>query len=159
MRCDSISKRVSFNLGKTTDEDVKEVLRQAFTAVEKSYLESIDDFLAERTSLQYEIPDDMNSYEAYQKFPHVVDKLKALNSELSAGTTAVIALVYGERLYVSNVGDTRALLCRTDGNGVLRVVQLSVDHDLRNEDELLRLSQLGLDVEKVRQGMNLNFQN
>ena len=40
-------------------------------------------------------------------------------------------------------------------NGVLRVVQLSVDHDLRNEDELLRLSQLGLDVEKFKQGIML----
>jgi hypothetical protein len=31
----------------------------------------------------------------------------------------------------------------------------SVDHDLRNEDELLRLSQLGLDVEKFKQGIIL----
>jgi hypothetical protein len=81
-----------------------------------------------------------------------VDKLNALNCELSAGTTVVVALVYSGRLYVANVGDSRALLCRTDSNGVLRVVQLSVDHDLSNEDELLRLSQLGLDVDKFRQG-------
>lgn len=64
----------------------------------------------------------------------------------------MVALVYKGRLYVANVGDSRALLCKTDSNQVLRVVQLSVDHDLRNEDELLRLSQLGLDVESVRQG-------
>lgn len=81
-----------------------------------------------------------------------VDKLNALNCELSAGTSAVVVLVYRGRLYVANVGDSRALLCKTDSNQVLRVVQLSVDHDLRNEDELLRLSQLGLDVESVRQG-------
>jgi len=74
---------------------------------------------------------------------------------LSAGTSVVVALVYSGRLYVANVGDSRALLCRTDSNGVLRVVQLSVDHDLRNEDELLRLSQLGLDVEKFKQGIML----
>lgn len=84
-----------------------------------------------------------------------VDKLNALNCELSAGTSVVVALVYSGRLYVANVGDSRALLCRTDSNGVLRVVQLSVDHDLRNEDELLRLSQLGLDVEKFKQGIVL----
>lgn len=81
-----------------------------------------------------------------------VDKLNALNCELSAGTSAVVALVYRGRLYVANVGDSRALLCKTDSNQVLRVVQLSVDHDLRNEDELLRLSQLGLDIESIRQG-------
>ena len=84
-----------------------------------------------------------------------MDKLNALNCELSAGTSVVVALVYNGRLYVANVGDSRALLCRTDSNGVLRVVQLSVDHDLRNEDELLRLSQLGLDVEKFKQGIML----
>lgn len=144
--------------GKTSDEEIKEVLRQAFFAVEKGYLDSMDDWLAERTSLQYEIPSDMSSYEAYRKFPHLVDKLNALNCELSAGTTAVVALVYRGRLYVANVGDSRALLCRTDTNGVLRVMQLSVDHDLRNEDELLRLSQLGLDVEKFRQGSRLGNQ-
>ncbi|KAJ9592964.1 hypothetical protein L9F63_015334, partial [Diploptera punctata] len=144
--------------GKTSDEDIKEVLRQAFIAVEKGYLESVDEWLAERTSLQYEIPAGMSSYEAYQKYPHLVDKLNALNCELSAGTTAVVALVYSGRLYVANVGDSRALLCRTDTNGVLRVMQLSVDHDLRNEDELLRLSQLGLDVDKFRRGSRLGNQ-
>lgn len=86
-----------------------------------------------------------------------VAKLNALNCELSAGTTVVVALIYCGRLYVANVGDSRALLCRTDSNGVLRVVQLSVDHDLSNEDELLRLSQLGLDVDKFRQGNPVLF--
>jgi TAK1-binding protein 1 len=46
--------------------------RQAFIAVEKGYLDSVDDRLAERTSLQIEIPDGMTSYQAYQKFPHLV---------------------------------------------------------------------------------------
>lgn len=76
-----------------------------------------------------------------------------MNYELSAGTSAVLALVYNGRLYVANVGDSRALLCKTDNNQVLRVVQLSVDHDVRNEDELLRLSKLGLDPELVKKGI------
>lgn len=62
----------------------------------------------------------------------------------------MIALVRNNKLYVANVGDSRALLCRTDENGVLRVIQLSSDHDLSNEDELLRLYNLGLD--KISQG-------
>lgn len=65
----------------------------------------------------------------------------------------MVALVYKGRLYVANVGDSRALLCKTDSNQVLRVIQLSVDHDLKNEDELLRLSQLGLDGKLIRQGV------
>ncbi|KAK0082632.1 hypothetical protein PV325_010080 [Microctonus aethiopoides] len=144
--------------GKTTNEEVKEVLRQAFIAVERGYLDSIGDLLAERTSLQFDIPDGLNSYETYQKFPDAVDKLNALNCELSAGTSALVALVYRNRLYVANVGDSRALLCKTDSNQVLRVVQLSIDHDLRNEDELLRLSQLGLDIKSIRQGSHIGNQ-
>ncbi|OAD59872.1 TGF-beta-activated kinase 1 and MAP3K7-binding protein 1 [Eufriesea mexicana] len=110
--------------GKSTNEEVKEVLRQAFIAVERGYLDSIGDLLAERTSLQFDIPDGLNSYETYQKFPHLVDKLNALNCELSVGTSAVVALIYHGRLYVANIGDSRALLCKTDSNEVLRVVQL-----------------------------------
>jgi len=91
------------------------------------------------------------SFSEFFKF-FQVDKLNALNCELSAGTSAVVALVYKGRLYVANIGDSRALLCKTDSNQVLRVVQLSVDHDLKNEDELLRLSHLGLDIESIRQG-------
>lgn len=87
-----------------------------------------------------------------------MDKLNSINCELSTGTNAVVALVYGGRLYVANVGDSRALLCKTDSNQVLRVVQLSVDHDLRNEDELLRLSHLGLDVNSIKQGDLLKLQ-
>lgn len=64
-----------------------------------------------------------------------------------------MALVFGGKLYVANVGDSRALLCKTDNNQVLRVIQLSVDHDLRNEDELLRLSHLGLDIDSIKQGI------
>ncbi|XP_043275797.1 TGF-beta-activated kinase 1 and MAP3K7-binding protein 1-like [Venturia canescens] len=144
--------------GKTSDEEVKDVLRQAFNAVERGYLDSIGDLLAERASLQFDIPDELNSYEAYQKFPDLVDKLNAINCELSAGTSAVVALIHAGRLYVANIGDSRALLCKTDENHVLRVIQLSIDHDLRNEDELLRLSHLGLDVESIRHGSHLGNQ-
>lgn len=42
---------------KSNPATVKEVLRDAFLAVERSYFESIDDLLAERAKLLYEIPD------------------------------------------------------------------------------------------------------
>ncbi|OXU29520.1 hypothetical protein TSAR_003832 [Trichomalopsis sarcophagae] len=144
--------------GKSTDEEVKEVLRQAFIAVERGYMDSMGDLLAERMSLQFEMPDGLNVYEAYQKCPDLVHKLNLINYELSAGTSAVVALVYNNRLYVANVGDSRALLCKTDSNQVLRVIQMTVDHDLRNEDELLRLSQLGLDIKSIKQGSHLGNQ-
>lgn len=144
--------------GKSTDEEIKEVLRQAFLAVEESYMASIDDRLAERAKLQMDIPADLSEYEAYKKYPHLVDRLKTLNGELACGTTAVVALVCGGRLFVANVGECRALLCKTDENGVLRVLQLSADHNLTNEDELLRLRQLGLDVDRIKQEHRLGNQ-
>ena len=45
------------------------------------------------------------------------------------------------RLYVANAGNSRALLCRTDPEeegGTLRVFQLSLDHNLNNEEECKR---------------------
>lgn len=106
--------------------------------------------LAERTSLQCDIPDGLNSYEAYQKVPDVVEKIKKINQDLSSGTAAAVVLIYANKLYVANVGNCRVLLCQTDSNNVLKVVQLSIDHDLKNEDELLRLSQIGINVENLR---------
>ena len=50
-----------------------------------------------------------------------------------------------------DLGCSRALLCKADEGGTLRVSQLTVDHNLSNESELRRLLQLGLDVEKLRQ--------
>ena len=94
----------------------------------------------------------MKSYEAYQQYPNIVNQLREVNARLSASTSAAIALIFKGNLYVANVGDCRGLLCKIDTDGVLRVVQLSVDHNLSNEDELLRLSRTGLNVDKLRQG-------
>ncbi|GAB6027234.1 hypothetical protein CHUAL_001521 [Chamberlinius hualienensis] len=97
----------------------------------------------------------LNQYEAYKQFPHEVDRLQAINLEIAGGTTAVVALIHNKRLYVANVGDSRALLCREDPPGCLVVEQLSVDHDLKNEDERLRLKDLKLDLEKLLNGRTL----
>jgi TAK1-binding protein 1 len=127
---------------KKTDEDVREIIRQAFISVESGYMQSIGDLLAER--LQYEIPEGMSWYEAYRKVPHIVENIKRINCALSSGAAVAVALIHNNKLYVANVGNCRVLLCKTDANSVLKVVQLSVDHDLKNEDELLRLEQLGM---------------
>lgn len=42
---------------KVSPEAVKEVLREAFLAVERSYFESVDDLLAERANLLCDLPD------------------------------------------------------------------------------------------------------
>lgn len=126
------------------------IFRQAFNSVEKAYMESIYDSLAERTSLQCDIPEGLTYYEAYQRVPEVVENIKKINQDLSSGTAVAIALIFNNKLYVANVGNCRVLFCHTDHNCVLKVIQLSVDHDLKNEDELLRLSQIGLDADNLR---------
>lgn len=72
--------------------------------------------------------------------------MKELDEELSCGTGAAIAILKNNRLYVANVGENRLLLCKTDKEDVLRVVQHTVDHNLTNFDEVLRLTNLGLKI-------------
>ncbi|XP_075986771.1 TGF-beta-activated kinase 1 and MAP3K7-binding protein 1-like [Anticarsia gemmatalis] len=139
-----------------TDEEIRERLRNAFISVEKAYTENYDGMIAERTSLQYQLQ-TLNETQVQQN-QSILARLKEIDCHLSGGAAVVIALVHNNKLFVANVGDTRALLCRTDENDVLRVVQLTVDHSLNNEDELLRLSQLGLDVNKLRNAQYLGNQ-
>ncbi|XP_037090762.1 TGF-beta-activated kinase 1 and MAP3K7-binding protein 1-like [Pollicipes pollicipes] len=139
----------------SSDESVCVALQQAFLAVEKGFFEMIDEALAQRAMLLSEIPAGLTEFEANRDHPAAMQKLTQLNSRISGGTTAVVVVVHQNRLYVSNVGDSRALLCKTDENGILKVLQLTTDHTLTNEDELLRLQQLGMDVTPLRQGETL----
>lgn len=139
------------------DEEIRERLRNAFISVEKAYIENYDGMIAERTSLQYQLQ-TLNETQISQNCDNILSRLKEIDQHLSGGATVVIALVHNNKLFVANVGETRALLCRTDDNSVLRVVQLTVDHSLNNEDELLRLAQLGLDVNKLRNAQYLGNQ-
>lgn len=141
---------------KKTDEEVRDIIKQAFISVESGYMQSIGDLLAER--LQYDLPEGLNSYEAYQKVPHIVETIKRINSQLGSGAAVAVALIHQNKLYVANIGTCRVLLCKTDANSVLKVVQLSVDHDLKNEDELLRLAQIGINREGLRNSTYLGNQ-
>ncbi|CAG2235062.1 TGF-beta-activated kinase 1 and MAP3K7-binding protein 1-like [Mytilus edulis] len=134
-----------------TDEEIKEILYQAFIAVEKSFFESIDHIFAEKTTIQLQLPEGISHYEACKQYPDTMKQLDNLEKEISGGTTATVSLIYKNKLFVANVGDTRALLCITDQEGMLRVMQLSVDHSLVNEEECNRMALLGLDMEKLKQ--------
>ena len=102
----------------------------------------------------------LSSYAAFQQFPYEVSQLQELEPKLSGGCTAVLAVVVEDRLYVANVGDSRALLVRQQPDETLTVQQLSVDHSVENEDELKRLEALGLDprvlIQSGRLGMHEN---
>ncbi|XP_010843533.1 PREDICTED: TGF-beta-activated kinase 1 and MAP3K7-binding protein 1 [Bison bison bison] len=133
-----------------TEADVRRVLLQAFDVVERSFLESIDDALAEKASLQSQLPEGVPQHQLPPQYQKILERLKALEKEISGGAMAVVAVLLNNRLYVANVGTNRALLCKSTVDG-LQVTQLNVDHTTENEDELFRLSQLGLDAGKIKQ--------
>ncbi|CAG7731751.1 unnamed protein product [Allacma fusca] len=137
---------------RSTEEEIRDLLHQAFLTVDQEYFEvTISSKLAERATLLTEMPEGGALYETLNDLPpHIRSKLEELNIAVASGTTAVVALIFHGKLYVSNVGDSRALLCCTDETGVLRVIQLSVDDDLNNEQELRRLYNLNLDVSRLR---------
>lgn len=92
----------------------------------------------------------MSEYEIAKHYQPVLDELNNINEELSVGASVVLALIYKQKLYIANLGNSRALLCKNDENNVLRVTQWSVDHDLTNPDEESRLASLGLDVTALK---------
>lgn len=128
------------------DQTAKEIIQQSFLSVEATYLETIDNKLLQRASLQLQLPEGISHYNAYQQYPQIIEKLKELEEELSCGTGASIAILKNNRLYVANVGESRILLCKTDKDDVLRVIQPTVDHNLTNLDEVMRLTNLGLKI-------------
>lgn len=100
----------------------------------------------------------MKSYQAYQFYPLEVARLQELEPKISGGSTAVVAVVYNKRLFVANVGDSRAVLVREKPDGTLVAEQLSVDHGVQNEEELKRLEGVGLKREGLLEAGRLGSQ-
>ncbi|OCT83111.1 TGF-beta-activated kinase 1 and MAP3K7-binding protein 1 [Xenopus laevis] len=133
-----------------TDAEVRRVLLQAFAVVERSFLDSIDDCLAEKTSLLSQLPEGALHQTLPSQYQKIVDRLNILEKEIYGGAMVIVVLIVNSKLYVANVGTNRALLCKSTEDG-LQVTQLNADHTTENEDEIFRLSQLGLDTTKIKQ--------
>jgi TAK1-binding protein 1 len=133
-----------------SDEEIKELLRTTFTLAEKGYLNSIDDLLATKQQLQYQLQ-DLTQFEISQKYQDVLNKLNTINKDLSIGSSVLISLIANNKLFIANLGTCRALLVKNDiKNDVLRVIQVTVDHNLFNDDEIARFFNLGLDVSALQ---------
>lgn len=61
-----------------------------------------------------------------------------LSTGIRGGTTAICALIMQKTIYVCNVGDSRAILCRGG-----KAIALSEDHKCTREDEKKRIEKLG----------------
>ena len=71
-----------------------------------------------------------------------------------AGCTAIVAVITGKTLTVANAGDSRAVLCRGNGD----TVALSYDHKPQQEREMQRISGAGGFVNQFgRVNGNLNL--
>lgn len=135
-----------------SDEEIRELLKQTFISVEKGYHQSIDNLIATKQQLQFQIL-DLSQFEISQKYEDVLNRLNTINKELNVGTGVLIALIVNKKMYIANLGICRALLCKTDvKNDVLRVIQVTVSHNLYNEEEVLRLCELGLDISSLQNG-------
>ncbi|KAJ8386113.1 hypothetical protein AAFF_G00177070 [Aldrovandia affinis] len=134
-----------------SDTDVRRILLQAFDVVEKSYFETIDDSLAEKANLQSQLPEGVLFHQLSPQNQKLSERLGMLEQEVSGGATAVVALILNNKLYIANVGTNRALLCKSSSDGQNQVIQIGRAHTTDNEDEILRLAQLGLDPSRLRQ--------
>ncbi|MEJ1283621.1 hypothetical protein NN561_014594 [Cricetulus griseus] len=101
------------------EANVQQVLLQAFDVVERSFLESIDDALAKKESLQSQLPEGVPQHQllpqSVSEDPYVrpqensgelvpsLERLKALEREISGGAMAIVAALLN-KLYVANVG-------------------------------------------------------
>lgn len=112
-------------LNEKSDEEIRELMRQSFGAAEKGYLNLIDHLLATKATMQYEIPEGLSQYEISQKYQYTLNRLHAINHELTVGASVVLALIANKKLFIGNLGVCRALLCKTDAQNVLRVIQVS----------------------------------
>ncbi|XP_075039016.1 TGF-beta-activated kinase 1 and MAP3K7-binding protein 1-like [Mixophyes fleayi] len=133
-----------------TDAEVQRVLLQAFDVVERSFLESIDDSLAEKASLLSQLPEGAVHQQLPSQYQKIVERLNTLEKEIYGGAMVIVVIIVNNKLYVANVGTNRALLCKSTVDG-LQVTQLNADHTAENEDEIFRLSQLGMDTAKIKQ--------
>lgn len=116
----------------STDEAVREALRQSFKTLDQEYFNFIGEKLALRMAVGLENPND--------------PRLLQLDMETLVGASAAVSvLLNNKKLFVANAGDVRTVLCTTRPNGDVKALPLFIDHSINNEDEALRLTQLGLD--------------
>ena len=139
-----------------SEECHKNLLIGAFEYVENTYERNLAEKLSEKAYLDIELQ-EKNA----EEYPRINDRIIELQSSLSSGLSAVLALIYKHKLYVACTGDTRAFLAKesfnSDGVSFLRPIPMTVVHSIDNSMELLRLSKQQIDINSVR--VNKRFGN
>jgi len=71
-------------------------------------------------------------------------------SMATTGSCVLACYIDGAKLYVANVGDCRAVLCRVDEEQQIKAVQLTTDHNVGNEEEMAAVKERSKDPSAVR---------
>ena len=71
-----------------------------------------------KTFFQLPEPPDL----AEKHYPSVMQQIETLNDTIKGRTTALVVVILNEKLFVANVGDSRALLCQYDNQNKLMVI-------------------------------------
>jgi serine/threonine protein phosphatase PrpC len=66
-----------------------------------------------------------------------------------SGTTTIFGVLVNKKLYVSNIGDSRCVLCRQGDDGEIQAIALSVDQKPENPKEKARILRAGGRVEPL----------
>lgn len=135
--------------------DIRAILSDCINNVDQHLHDRIMPLLEERADIKIKIAGANNSYEAYQAYPNEIHRLAEIEDQIKGGTTLAVAVIHENKLYVANVGDSRVILCTyvpgTDSNVEFRIDQLTEDHTTANDNELDRLSKLGLNRQRLQE--------
>lgn len=113
-----------------TDSQIIKLLNDAFQKVDNAYFSvHIGETLAQRCWLQM--------------YARETDDIQRYNELIKGRATALIALIYDNKLFVANLGDSRAVIVK-QVNGEHNAIQMSNWHDPTDRDEQKRLQELGL---------------
>jgi protein phosphatase 1G len=81
---------------------------------------------------------------------------------VDSGSTAIVALITASKIFVANIGDSRAILGRLDPSPTgenITVIELSHDHKPEMPEELERIKKAGGRVDnegRIDGGLNLS---
>uniref|UniRef100_A0A915A454 PPM-type phosphatase domain-containing protein n=1 Tax=Parascaris univalens TaxID=6257 RepID=A0A915A454_PARUN len=111
-----------------TDAQIIALLHESFQKVDRAYFsDHIGETLARRCALQM--------------YPSGDEDIEKYNAQINGFATAAIALLYDKRLFVANLGDSRAIIVK-QLNGDLSAIQMSKWHDPTDVEERVRLSNI-----------------
>ncbi|KAI1288355.1 TGF-beta-activated kinase 1 and MAP3K7-binding protein 1 [Halotydeus destructor] len=156
--CRNLPTEVVLDLPEHPNDDpqgVLDVIKTAFQTIERFYFESseVADLMAERNVL-YSKLNHLKDDEA-ERFPEERKRLIDLDRLVASGSTALIALICQDVLYVANIGDSRLLMCKMDEQGEIKPIQVTNDHSIRNPVEAERLKAIGVDFNVIYENDNL----